>query len=202
MKTTKLLFMITMIMAMFISCQNQTPKETKRKFSEKETPQFGKPIIGYLTVPLDYNHDTQIDEYYKNYKNDYDQGWTKMQSKDYAKASNKLVPGKKYRIAFYPVIFPYKSYSRESLAFLNKQNALLVNAQGLTLVCQQAKEIIPKDVVIYSLDKEESLLRGTLDYEIPTVAYRSGDNLLFLASRSFSFGGQEKGDYLLCFFEI
>lgn len=128
----------------------------KRKFH-----QFGDDLLhgkGTFIVPSDYNHDTQVDDFGKKthklkstyYYND------QLTSKNFAKATNKLVPGKTYAIKMFPILETVQSED-----CLNRLKAepgnVLVGAQGVTALQAQQPDIFPTGKWTLSFDEKDAL---------------------------------------------
>jgi hypothetical protein len=145
---------------------------------EELDERFGTTIVEFeLTVPADYNHDTQIDTSGKKarkekttyYYND------DLISKNFAKATNKLVPGKTYKVKIIPILQTVTS--EDCMTFLKKQNAVLVGGQGATLVYDLAKDKLPKGKYTVSFDEKEALWKDAGGYRrVPyVIADTDGD---------------------------
>ena len=163
---------------------------------------FGPAIKEFeITVPLDYNHDTQIDQFGEKtkklkttyYYND------ALTSKNFAKATNKLQPGKTYKVKIFPILATVKS--EDCMTFLGKQNAILVGGQGVTLVQDLKKEELPLDKWTVSFDERESLWKDSGGrHRVPHVDALSGGDFRFDLGY---FGSDWRGvDCLLCFCDI
>lgn len=106
-----------------------------------------------FTIPTNYNHDTQVDEFGKKtrklkstyYYND------QLTSKNFANVTNKLQPGKTYAIKMFPILETVQS--EDCLAFLESNNAILVGAQGVTLLQTHQPNIFPIGKWTVSFDK-------------------------------------------------
>jgi hypothetical protein len=148
---------------------------------------FGAALMEFdLTVPANYNHDKQIDDFYKRVKKEkttyyYNDAFT---SKNFANATNKLEPGKTYTVKIFPILSTVTS--DDCLNFLGKQEAILVGGQGQTLVYDIHKDKFPKGKYTVSFDKKDSLWIGSVgDHRVPYVrALTDGDF-------KFSLGGFE-----------
>ncbi len=119
---------------------------------------FGPALVEFeMTVPADYNHDKQIDDFRKRVKKQkttyyYNDALT---SKNFAKATNKLEPGKTYKVKIFPILSTVTS--GDCTTFLSKQNAILVGAQGETLVYDLHADKFPKGKYTVSFDEKDSL---------------------------------------------
>jgi hypothetical protein len=135
-----------------------------------------------LTVPADYDHDTQIDQSRQKAKKEkttyyYNDALT---SKNFANATNKLEPGKTYNVEIFPILAAISS--EDCLAFLRKQNAILAGGQGATLLYDLHKDLLPKGKWHISFDEKKALWKdadGIL--RVPFVyALADGDFQFFL----------------------
>jgi len=151
------------------------------------TDKFGPAIREFeITVPVDYNHDTQIDssrekalrERTTRYYSD------KLTSKNYAEASNELIPDRTYKVKIFPINSD-TNYS-EIIAFLEKQKTILVGGQGLTLVYDLAKDQLPKDKQIVSFDKDDYLLNIGSDQYVPSINPCSNGNIFKFYTYGYS----------------
>ncbi|MCB9809244.1 hypothetical protein H6776_02485 [Candidatus Nomurabacteria bacterium] len=171
----------------------------KRKFH-----QFGDDLLngkGTFTVPDNYNHDTQVDDFAKKtrklkstyYYND------ELTSKNFSKATNKLVPGKTYGIKMFPILETVES--EDCLAFLESNNAILVGAQGVTALQADQPDIFPTRKWTVSFDEKDALWKDAGgDHRVPYV-HRPSDGVC-----SFDlgyFGRSWYSDYVLvCFCDL
>lgn len=111
-----------------------------------------------MTVPDNYDHDTQLanfasfaekksEKFY--YFND------SINDANYAKASNRLVPGGTYGVKIFQITT--RVTSTDCLAFLKSQKAILVGAQGISLARQKAKEKFSIGRWTVSFDEKDAL---------------------------------------------
>lgn len=154
-----------------------------------------------VTVPSDYNHDTQIDTFAKKVKKEkttyyYNDDFT---SKHFANASTKLTSGKSYKVKFFPILATVQS--EDCVSFLQKQNAILVGGQGLALLSEESKEKLPKGKWYVSFDKEEALWQDSDgDRGVPYVhAYTDGD---FRWGLGYFSEGWDSDRVLVCFCDM
>jgi hypothetical protein len=169
---------------------------TKHSIADKR---FGAPIVEFdLTVPMNYVHETHIDTSIakaKDEKTTYYQN-SDLSSKNFANATNKLVPGKTYCVKIFPILSQVTSI--DCMTFLQKQNCILTGGQGATLAYDLAKDKLPKGKWTVSFDEVEALWKDSDGrHRVPSaLAYSGGDF-------RFSLGGFESdwgsGYCLLCF---
>lgn len=169
---------------------------------EELDERFGPAIVEFeLTVPTDYNHDTQIDtsgakarkEKTTYYYND------DLTSKNFANATNKLVPGKTYKVKIFPILQTVTSEG--CMTFLRKQNAVLVGGQGATLVYDLAKDQLPKGKWTVSFDEKDALWEDAGGYRrVPDVGASTVGGFGFVLG---SFGADwGSGRCVLCFCDL
>lgn len=171
---------------------------TNKKLDKK----FGFAVNKFeFTVPTDYNSDTQIDTFVEKVKglrttyfcnND-------LTSKNFPKVTNKLEPGKTYKVEIIPILRIVTS--NECMKFLEKKNSLLVGGQGLTLVFDLKKEEFRKGKWTVSFDKKENLWKDSGgNHRVPGVSARTDDGFQFNIGR---FGIDWRGlGCLLCVSEV
>lgn len=134
---------------------------------------FGPAIKDFeFTVPSDYKHDTQLDTFAGKtkplsttyYFND------ALTSKNFAKATNELEPGKKYRVRIFPILATVTS--EDCMNFLAKQHAILVGGQGLTLLQSNKSDEFPMGKYTVSFDERDSLWKDSGGYHRVPLVYR------------------------------
>ena len=163
---------------------------------------FGPAIREFeFTVPSDYNHDTQLDTFAEKtkslettyYFND------DLTSANFAKATNKLVPGKTYKVKMFPVL--ERVTSEDCIDFLAKQGALLVGGQGVTLLQDNKADEFPVGKWVVSFDQKDALWIDSDGYHgVPGVGRRSDGDF------GFDLGGFGRDwyddDVILCFCDV
>ena len=163
---------------------------------------FGPALAEFeVIVPADYNHEKQIDEFGKRVRKEkttyhYNDDFT---SKNFANATNKLEPGKKYRVKLFPILETVTSI--DCTNFLRKQNAILAGGQGATLVYDQAKDKLPKGKWAVSFDEKDALWKDAGGHlRVPCVLARSAGGFGFGLG---DFGdGWGAGSCLVCFCDL
>lgn len=160
---------------------------------------FGPAIKEFaFTIPADYNHDTQIDQFGEKtkplattyYYND------ALTSANFAKATNKLVPGKTYTVKIFPVLATVTS--DDCMNFLAKQNAVLVGGQGVTLLQAEMPNELPVGKWTVSFDEKDALwIDGDGDRRVPYVNRHSDGDFEF--GLGYFEGGWYDDYCLLCF---
>ncbi len=163
---------------------------------------FGASIVEFdVTVPMDYNHETYIDtrgKEVRKLKNTYYYN-DALTSTNFAKATNKLIPGKTYRAKIYPILETVQS--NDCMNFLKRQRAILVGGQGVMLAQSQHGDKFPKDKWTVSFDQKEALWKDAVgNHRVPGVGAPSdGDFGFDLGLFGLDWGA---GHCLLCFCDI
>jgi len=165
---------------------NNLTKDERDRFMTGEKPvskptspeKFGLFVdLGIITVPKNYVHDTQLASFEKENRKKFYYWNDVITDKNFGKATTKLVPGRKFRVKVFKQIVDGTTTSEERLAFLKTQNAILVGAQGASLVFEQKREDLPKGFWYCSFDKKEALWKDADgDHRVPDVLrYSDGD---------------------------
>lgn len=161
-----------------------------------------------IKVPTRYRHESQVDNFAKRVRG---QKATELLSPsltdaNFSRVTDRLQAGKTYEVVFFLV---QRDVSSDTcLAFLKSERALLVGAQGLTLVQGLEPGEFPPDSWVYSLDTKANLFpeevregrKKRYVYQTPWAQRRP--------SGLWSFGtwdfveGHEQGDMLLCVREL
>lgn len=143
---------------------------------------FGRAIKKFkITVPVDYNHDNQVDLSVAKAEeqNTVYFRLDGFSSQSFARATNKLEPGKTYWVKIFPILSAVNAVDGEDcLAFLRKQRAILAGGQGITLVYDLQKERLPAGKYIVSFDKKEALPEEVAGlHAIPRTYVRSDGSI-------------------------
>lgn len=148
--------------------------------------QFGADLLkgkGSFTVPADYSHNTQIDDFVvktKDLKSTYYYYYnSNLSSKNFAKATTKLVPGKTYAIKMFPILETVES--EDCLNRLKSEPGnVLVGAQGVTALHNDQPDIFPVGKYTVSFDDKEALWEDAGGrHGVPSVYRDSGGARLF-----------------------
>lgn len=109
-----------------------------------------------VNVPATYNTATQLDSFSVSAnKDDFINFYDSITDANYAKVTTQLMPGASYMVTIYE---GEKTVSTEDcMQFLKSKNAMLVGAQGLSLLYQLKKDDLPTDKLIFSFDNKNSL---------------------------------------------
>ena len=197
---------LIMLICVLFSCSIFKKKNVKYNTSIFDTMpgtggKFGSAIIEFeLKIPKDYNHLTQIDSFVNRNQATWIIGW-QFSDKNFSKSTNKLVPGQSYIIKIFPILKNIKF--EECLDFMKNQNAILVNAQGLTLASPLFPIKFPEDRWILSIDELDNLAISPdvkfKEYLVPMIGMSPGrPKELNVYSWNSAWGTNY---YLLCFYE-
>jgi len=153
-----------------------------------------------FTVPKDYNHPTQLASFAKENRKKFYFYNDNITDRNFAKVTNKLVPGKTYEAKIFKIT--KRVTSEDCLAFRKKtQKAIFVGAQGISVVWQQAKEQFPKGKWTVSFDEKDAFWQDANGRRgVPRVGRNIGDGWFFDLGR-FE-GDLDDGDCLLCLFDL
>ena len=153
-----------------------------------------------FTVPKDYNHPTQLASFAKENRKKFYFYNDNITDRNFAKVTNKLVPGKTYEAKIFKIT--KRVTSEDCLAFLKKtQKAIFVGAQGISVVWQQAKEQFPKGKWTVSFDEKDAFWQDADGRRrVPFVGRGVGGAWDFDLGR-FE-GDWDDGDCLLCLFDL
>ena len=147
-----------------------------------------------FTVPEDYDHSTQLASFAKKNREKFNFYNDNITDANFARATNKLVPGKTYEAKIFGIT--NRVTSEDCLAFLKTQSAILVGVQGLSVVWQQAKEQFPKGKWVVAFDEKNALWQDAGGVRrVPRVA-RGLDGAWFFGLGSFEY----VWDYVYCLF--
>ncbi len=126
-----------------------------------------------ITVPGNYDHSIQLASFREESHKKFYSYNDNITDANFARATNKLAPGKTYEAKIFKIT--ERVTSEDCLAFLKTQKAILVGAQGISVVWQQAKEQFPKGKWTVSFDEKDALWRDAGGYRrVPGVDRYSG----------------------------
>lgn len=108
-----------------------------------------------IVVPDDYVHETRLASFAEAHRREFYYYDDNITDKNFSKATTQLKPGQRLKVD----VFQIKEMvsSEDCLAFLHNQKALLVGAQGASLVHEQKHDELPKDKWYISFDEKENL---------------------------------------------
>jgi len=161
-----------------------------------------------ITVPDGYDHATRLAVFFKEHGSEFDSFDSEgITDEHYHKATTKLVEGRKLKVKIF-WITPENAVIKdhvtveECLAFLKSQKAILVGAQGLSLVYELAKDKLPKCYWYLSFDEMDALWQAPAWQNILTPAIPdlySGDARFLLNTCTHHGLGLSSTYCLLCF---
>ena len=129
-------------------------------------------------VPKGYNHATRLDTFSKEYRKEFSYYNDNITDKNYAKATTKLVPGRKLKVKVFQI--KGRVTSEDCLAHLRSQKAILVGAQGASLVGEKKKEELPVGRWSLSFDEKDALWKDADGrHRVPLVDRDSGGDFGF-----------------------
>ncbi len=139
-------------------------------------PRFELIATFEVVVPKDYDHATRLDSFAKKHRKEFYSYNDNVTDANFAKATQKLVPGKTYGAKIWGIKRGKVASSPDCLAFYKAQKAILVGAQGLAFAWEQKKEEFPKGKWTVSFDKKDALPCLDGFHRVPNVyAYLDGD---------------------------
>ncbi|MCC7004879.1 hypothetical protein IT397_03110 [Candidatus Nomurabacteria bacterium] len=131
-----------------------------------------------VVVPSGYNHATRLAEFKKAHEKEFYYYNGDITDKNYAKATTKLVPGRKFKVKVFQIT--KRVSSEDCLAFLKSQKAVLVGAQGATLAYEQGKDKLPMSRWSVSFDEKDTLWLDADGYRRVPFVYRHSDGDFYL----------------------
>jgi hypothetical protein len=178
-------FLLSLFAIGFFFCLNgclvsKSPKEIVFSDSVDLNKKFGMPINQFdLIVPASYSHNFQLKLFLAKYDTAFIISPYYNIDSCFKNASNNLVANQKYSVSFYPILQTVTS--EECIAFLNSQNSVFVNVQGLTLAWELGSKKFPTDKWILSFDEAKNLLKDpNLKYDyhyIPIMGFKHIDDM-------------------------
>jgi len=149
-----------------------------------------------IVDPQGYDPATRLDSFSKEHRKEFYYYNDAITDKNYAKATTKLEPGRKFKVKVFQI--KERVTSEDCMAHLRSQKAVLVGAQGASLAYEQSKDQLPVSRWSVSFDEKDSLWTDADgDHRVPDLD-RDSDGVF-----EFNLGVFEidwNGDYcLLCF---
>jgi len=147
-----------------------------------------------LMVPDNYDHSTQLASFKKKNREDFLFYSDVITDEKFANATQRLIPGKTYKVKIFRTT--HWVYSEECLEFLKSQNAILVGAQGISLVWDLRKDNLCFGRTI-SFDQKKALPTDQFDFHrVPFITRReNGKGSFDIATFD---GDWCRDEYLLC----
>lgn len=169
---------------------NHGPQEWKEKARKQLAIQKFSPLKSFsLTVPKEYNHNTQLGTL-KSKDND------DVTDKNFKNTTQRLVPGKTYKVKIVNICS--RATSEECLDVYTREKAILVGTQGLSLVYQLKREEFSVGKWTISFDEEKALWKDTVGDRWVPVVHRDSDGVYKFDLGYF--GGDWDGTYCLILF--
>lgn len=169
----------------------------KQKSAAVVLPRFGSPRQFRFTVPPHYSHAGQLDTFLSMIANKetafcFDE---RMSSDHFNNVTHPLIPGKRYLVELIPIL---RSVSTEAcMDHLENESALLVGAQGLSVLYQLESRQVKKGRHVLSLDSPDRLWRD--EKGTARVPVMSNDQQIYLFDLSFWYATWTPSFELLCF---
>jgi len=152
-----------------------------------------------VTVPEGYNHASRLTAFGKEHRKAFYYYNDAITDTNYANATTKLVPGRKFQVKVYQIKGTVSS--DDCLGFLKSQKAILVGAQGASLAYEQGKDKLPVGRWSVSFDEKEALWKDAVGYRRVPYVYRDSDGDFEFNLGSFEFDWDD-GYCLLCFCDL
>lgn len=150
-------------------------------------------------VPKNYSHANQLTSL--NEQTRVDSSYSKILNDiNFSKTTNKLLPGKTYRLEIIPIVD--RTTSDLCIRFQKERNAIFAGAQGLAFAQKHYPEIFPINKWVISFDKKEALWENTAGEHMLPLVRRMGVNNWKVELASFNVTWLASDFFLLCFFEI
>ena len=109
-----------------------------------------------IVVPMNYNFTTQIDQFVEKIRKQKKIFIAEeINSKNFANATDSLIPGREYIVKFFAVKGGKEVSLEKCLELYENQKAILTGTHGSTLVYDLHSKKIPKNKIIISLDENE-----------------------------------------------
>ena len=162
-------------------------------------------------MPADYNHATQLASFFKKLQGRLDFDHERVSDAKFAGATTRLIAGQRLTVKIFKIHEAVSS--EECLAHLRSQKALLVSAQGLSIVYENevsrkslirvSKTTHAECAVFVSLDEERALwIAADNKHYAPYLRFSYLDGY----SPEFTSGPQERNwqpsCFLLCFCDV
>ena len=126
-----------------------------------------------LTVPTNFVHETQIASFLEAHRRQFSFVNEALTDKNFAKATQRLVPGKTYQVKIFGITS--RVTSEDCLDLYKVHNGILTGAQGLTLAWQEARGTFPVGKWTVSFDEKDALWTDSDgNHRVPGV-YRYSD---------------------------
>ncbi len=149
-----------------------------------------------VVVPDGYDHATRLGTFWREHGEEFDCYNPSITDENYSGATNKLVPGRGFRVKVFQIRGVVSS--DDCLAHLRSQKAVLVGAQGASLAYEQGKNMLPVNRWSVSFDDKDALLEDPSGWHwVPDVLRHSDGSFRFNLGQ-FELNWND-GFCLLCF---
>lgn len=105
-----------------------------------------------VTVPENYDHGTQLSTLKKN---EFYSSNEAITDRNFRKATQKLVPGKTYKVKFFSI--KETVTSDDCLGLYKAVGAILTGTQGMSMVYELKKDLLPEGKWTVSFDEKDAL---------------------------------------------
>ena len=150
--------------------------------SEKNSAVMGRPevdsrfklMVGYdVVVPRRYDHATCLEKFRKKYRKDFHHYNAGITDENFGRATTRIAHGQRFHVEIFQI--KERLTSDECITFLHSQGAVLVGAQGATLMYEQYSKHLPKDQWMVSFDEKEALWKdGDSQHKVPCICHAMG----------------------------
>lgn len=158
--------------------------------------------LGTITVPKGYVHTTALATFKKQNNKMFSFFSDHITDANFPNPTRILKPGDTLRVCAYGhTVKGTETTSHERMAFLKSQNAVLVGAQGASLVFEQKRQKLPKGKWYASFDEPDRLWVGANgDHGVPGVGADGDGDFRFLLG-AFELPWPDSGAFL-CFSDV
>jgi len=118
-------------------------------------PRFELANAFNIVVPKGYDHAMRLTDFTKAHGSEFNYYNSDITDEHFSQATIKLVPGRKFKVKAFHITKTVTS--EDCLSFLHKQKAVLIGAQGASLVYELAKNKLSKDRWSVSFDEKDAL---------------------------------------------
>jgi hypothetical protein len=131
-----------------------------------------------IVVPDGYDHAMRLDTFRAEHDREFYYYNPAITDANYAKATNKLVSGRKMKCKVFWI--NERVSSDDCLGFLMSQEAVLTGAQGVSIAYEQGKDKLPKGRYYASFDEKDALWEDSGgNHRVPSVNTRSDGDFSF-----------------------
>ena len=152
-----------------------------------------------IVVPDNYQHETRLDHFRAEHRTAFYGYNDAITDANFSpKATTKLVPGQRLKVAIFDIKKNQTVTSDDNLKFIRSKNGILTGAHGSSLVWEQRREELPKRRWYVSFDEKDVLWKDADgDHRVSDV-YAGSDGGFHFNLGDFE-GGWDGNDSLLVF---